>query len=80
MSETLDHTEPAGAIISVLRTATVWTVSWERSCGTATFGCPASSETSGIDSVICSGAKIRVRTNVSHGIPEMRWTSRPLIA
>src|ERR1043166_3663761 len=79
MSVTLDHTEPADATPSVLCTGTTRTLSFTSACGTATFALPWIAETRASVSVMPSGAKIRVRTNASHGMPEMRSTSAPPI-
>jgi hypothetical protein len=77
MSATLDHTEPAGAIASVLRTGTMRTVSRMLACGVATFGRPVIAATVGSVSLIPSGAKMRVRTKRSHDIPDARSTTAP---
>src|SRR5258706_2891974 len=80
MSETLDHTEPAGATPSVDLIGTARTVSRICECGTATFALPRMSVTRASDSVIPSGAKIRVRMKTSHGLPETRSMPPPPIA
>src|SRR5512138_428993 len=72
MSDTLDQTDPADATASVDRTGTTLTESLINACGTATLGLPAIADTSGSVSVMPSGAKMRVRTNDSHGMPETR--------
>ena len=72
MSDTLDHTLPADATPSVDRTGTTVTESLMSACGTATFGLPVIIETSGSVSFMPSGAKMRVLTNCSHGMPETR--------
>src|SRR5215831_12670110 len=70
MSLTLDQTEPAGAIASVLRIGTTIPVSPDGACGVATFGLPMMPETSGSVSVMPSGAKMGLRMNASHDMPD----------
>src|SRR3954471_6126123 len=72
MSDTLDQTEPAEATRSVDLTGTTRTESPTSACGTATFDFPPIEETSGSVSFIPSGAKMRVRMNTSHGLPDAR--------
>jgi hypothetical protein len=62
---------------SVLRMGTTRTESPTSTCGTATFGFPLIADTSASLSVMPSGAKIRVRMNASHGIPDTRSMMSP---
>src|SRR6476661_3170424 len=80
MSDTLEYTEPAGAMASVLRYGTAMPVSPDGACGVATFGLPMMPDTSGSLSFMPSGAKMRWRMNASHDMPETFSTIAPPIA
>src|SRR5258708_7268893 len=80
ISDTLDHTDPAGATPSVLRIGTTRTVSFRSACGTATFALPLISETRASVSVMPSGVQIRERRKASQDIPDTRSMIRPPIA
>ena len=71
MSATLDHTEPAGATRrSTLRSERRARCRSTSACGDATFDLPLMPATSGSLSLMPSGAKMRVRMNSSHGMPD----------
>src|SRR5688572_5896720 len=77
ISDTLDQTDPAGAMLSVLPRRVIRAESALKAWGVATLGLLRMPFTSGSVSVMPNGAKMRVLRKDSHDMPEARSTIRP---
>jgi hypothetical protein len=77
MSDTLDQTDPAGAMLSVFPSRVMRAESPLSACGVATLGLARIPATSGSVSVMPNGAKMRVVRKDSHDMPDARSRTMP---